>query len=272
MKTVPTPRRFSRDSVALFARDSLARRLHHDLLATPVGRAHVLRQLATAESADEATIFEEVRKYCKDPEIEKLVKKHAEDEARHAILFEECVSRQGVGDPGPVADELQVLKVLDKTLEKTEGRGFLASELGGGDTRESVAKAYLLLQVVEERALHQFRQMAPIFAKYDAATGEVLATVIADEERHLKYCYAIVARYAPDAAWAETHLQRFRDAEALAFRDVQGANLTALLDRDLLPVNTARFFGIISKLLRNSKMLPYTPTGLAGRADVRKAA
>ena len=114
--------------------------------------------------------------------------------------------------------------------------------------------------------------MAPIFAKYDPATAEVLATVIADEERHLKYCYAIVARYAADGAWAETHLQRFRDAEALAFRDVQGANLTALLDRNLLPVNTARFFGIVSKLLRNSKMLPYTPTGLAGRTDVRKAA
>jgi|GEM_PF-1567994 len=272
MKTASTPNRFSRDSVVLSVRDALARRLHLDLLATPVGRAHVLRQLATAESADEATIFEEVRKYCKDPEIEKLVKKHAEDETRHAQLFEECVTRQGVDDPGAVAEELQVLKVLDKTLEKTEGRGFLASELGGGDTRESVAKAYLLLQVVEERALHQFRQMAPVFAKYDAATAEVLASVIADEERHLKYCYAIVARYAPNEAWAALHLQRFRDAEALAFRDVQQANLTALLARDLLPATTARFFGIVSKLLRNSKMLPYTPTGLAGRPSTRKAA
>src|SRR5437762_979970 len=56
------------------------------VVATPAGRAYILQQVADAESSDEGAIFDHLLARVDDPELRRLVKRHAEDakdEDRH---------------------------------------------------------------------------------------------------------------------------------------------------------------------------------------------
>ncbi|HZS42288.1 MAG TPA: hypothetical protein VFF06_35905, partial [Polyangia bacterium] len=61
------------------------------LLATPEGRAHVLNQIADAESNGENQVFEHILAHVDDPQLRKLIEKHQADEIRHEKLFRACV-------------------------------------------------------------------------------------------------------------------------------------------------------------------------------------
>jgi hypothetical protein len=121
------------------------------------------------------------------------------------------------------------------------------------ESREDVMNAYLLLQVIEERALEQFSMVEPILRKYDAESADVLATIIRDEERHLKYCHAIVQKYAPDEATRIARLRKLRDAESEAFQEHQRGGLAHLVKSGYLSFFQSMFWSAFSKLgaLRN---------------------
>ena len=86
------------------------------------------------------------------------------------------------------------LKLIDR-LDRAVG-GFFAQPIRD---RRDVMQAYLMLQVIEERALTQFALFEVAFRGSDDETADVIAGIARDEERHLKYCHAIARRYAPDA-------------------------------------------------------------------------
>jgi hypothetical protein len=197
------------------------------LLSTARGRAFVLNTMADAESSDEGAIFELLEQRVDDPELQRMIRKHADDELRHAEMFRACVERNG-GTPGPVPDELRLIDRLDRALGDFFDRGI--------DSDRGVMEAYLLLQVIEERAITQFAIMEPIFRIYDPLSADVLVAIGADEERHLKYCHAISKRYAPDEATREATLARFRDIEARAFAANGSANMVHCLDQGITAI------------------------------------
>jgi hypothetical protein len=103
-------------------------------------------------------------------------------------------------------------------------------------------EAYLFLQVIEERAVYQYPAIERAFAKYDPETAAVIATVIRDETRHVKYCQAIAKRYAPDPQTLQDTLTHFRHVEARSIVE-HGHHVTALaLDRNLLAVTRPERF------------------------------
>lgn len=189
------------------------------LVAGARGRAFLLSFMANAEESDEGA-FDQLLARAEEPEVQKMVRLHAEDEARHARLLRERVARVGAA-----ADELPAeLRYIDRLDRMTGGdfrKGF------PNDTREvGLLKVYALLQVVEERGVAQFETIARSLEPHDPESARVIREIIADEERHVKYARAITRRYAPDDATRERIVAQFRALEERAF-DEHGRDFLA---------------------------------------------
>jgi rubrerythrin len=194
------------------------------LCRTPEGRAHVLAQVADAESSSEGQIFERALGRVDDPELRKLIEKHRADEIRHEALFRERLSRTGIDAKTPA--ELRIIDRLDSAVGGVLDRPI--------DSGRRVMEAYLLLQVLEERAVSSYPIMRRALQPHDPGSATTFEVVLADEERHLKYCRAIARRYAPSDEERQNTLTRFRAAEARAFRDNQLANARHVFARGLM--------------------------------------
>lgn len=229
-------------------RQLLSRQFLGSLLASAEGRAYVLTQAAIAESTDEGAVFAHVSQRVGDPELLRMVRKHAEDEERHAKLFFGCAERQGV----PLPEIPSNLRVLDRL----NGRlGIFDRRV---DTDRDVMDAYLVLQVIEERAIEQFGTIEPVLRRYDARSADVVTGIREDEARHLRYCRAITKRYAPTERIRIGRLRELREAEAAAFRDHQRSGLRHVLHANYLPAPSAFLWRTAADLLERRDVLPYT--------------
>ncbi|MEO6572545.1 MAG: ferritin-like domain-containing protein [Polyangiaceae bacterium] len=194
--------------------ERLTLRFLSNLLGTPAGRAHMLNQCADAEATDEGEMFDRILAQVDDPELARLVRRHQADELMHAEMFRACVARTGITPP-PVPQNLKLLARIDKAI-------------GGPkpvESRDDVMHAYLLLQVIEERATTQFAIFERAFRSVDPETADTFASIAKDEARHLKYCQAISKRYAPSEAVREKTLRELRVVESLAFAENSRANM-----------------------------------------------
>jgi rubrerythrin len=230
-------------------RDRLASRFLRLLVQSPEARAFILQQAAEAESTDEGALFDHVLAHVDDPELAKMVRKHRDDEIRHAEMFREQVKRQGV-PPGDVPNDLRVIDNIDRHLG-----GFFDKPI---TDRRGVMETYLLLQVVEERALHQFGLLERAMRRVDVPAADTIAAIAKDEARHLRYCHAISRRYAPSEATRVAALKKLRRVEAEAFRDHSSRNLKHMLDRGFLPPLPTLVWRGIQAVTSRSQALPYT--------------
>ena len=64
------------------------------LFSSPEGRAHVLAQAADGESSGESAIFNNALAHVDDPELQRVIRRHREDELRHERLFRERLAAQ----------------------------------------------------------------------------------------------------------------------------------------------------------------------------------
>jgi sphingolipid 4-desaturase/C4-monooxygenase len=196
------------------------------LVSTPAGRAHLLTLVADSESNDEGRIFAALAQY-EDPWLAGVVKRHSDDEARHAALLEARIVANGAGRP-VLPESLDMLGQLDAALD-----GLMSRPIS---SREDVMRAYLLLQVLEERAVSQLPLFVEAFAQVDPETSAVFATLLRDEQRHLGYCHAIARRYAPSLGVHDQTLTHFRQVEARVFAQGTMTNLAWVLERGMLDV------------------------------------
>ncbi len=244
-------------------REQMTLRFARRLLKSEKGRAHVLNQIADAESNGENQVFEHVLKHVDDPALRKMIEKHQADEIRHEQQFRACLKRTGV-EPGPVPSNLKLIDRLDRAVG-----GFFAEPITDG---KGVMEAYLMLQVIEERAVTQFKVFEEAFRELDPETADTFAQVARDEARHLKYCHAISKRYAPDEKTREETLTRFRALEAKCFAENSAANMDYTFSRGYFsggPV-VKGFWRGIQWLSKRSSKLPMTP--FAGDGEVALAA
>ncbi|MGH7856400.1 MAG: hypothetical protein ACREQY_03650, partial [Candidatus Binatia bacterium] len=70
----------------------------------------------------------------------------------------------------------------------------------------------------------------------DPESAAVVAAIVRDERRHVKFARAISARYAPDRETLERMLQAAREVEARAFDEHSRDFLRFMVERDLLAV------------------------------------
>jgi rubrerythrin len=184
------------------------------VVRTPKGRAMLLAQAADAEDNGEAVVFDQAIDLVDDPRFKKMIARHKADEIRHGMLFRECAERQGVPIP-PVPDDIKMLDHIDAELDRFFSRPLTSTD--------DVVRTFAILEAIEERAVVQFGIYERLYREFDPKTADVFAAVAADEERHLRYCRAIVRRYAKSEEHARDELARARKAEAIAFRRTEKA-------------------------------------------------
>lgn len=220
------------------------------LLRTPEGRKHVLSQVADAEHSGEARVFESMLAYtAHDAALARRIAKHRDDEIRHEALFRACVARQG-GSAPELPSELMMMNRLDAAV------GFITRPI---EDDRGVMEAYLVLQVLEERAVEQFALFIEAFRAVDPETARVFRDVARDEERHLRYCHAISARYAPEEATRRARLAELRRIEAQVYQDSQEANLHYTLEHGFIESAVVRAtWRAIGKAASTFGELPYT--------------
>jgi len=171
---------------------TLNRRYLRSLVRDPAALRFFLNNAADAESNGEATVFERVKPFL-DGQIAKLVERHAADEVRHAAMLVSALSSIG-GTPSTPPENLRMVLRLGEAA----GNVF-EKEL---QSREDVAKAYLLLYAVERRAIERFTLMEEALADVYPDIAEVFARIKKDEKTHLHYCVAVSKDALPDeAAW-----------------------------------------------------------------------
>jgi rubrerythrin len=239
-------------------------RFLRNVVATPPGRAYILSQVADAEGSDEGAIFDHLLAKVDDAELRRLVKRHADDEVRHAAMFRARVDAQGVTAPR-VPEELKILPRIAKRLD-----GVLSNEI---KSRRDIMNAYILLQVIEERAVTRFPLFEEAFRAVDPETADVFVAVAKDEERHLKYCHAIARRYAPDAETHAATLTRFRRAEAAVFAETSALNMEHLLEEGIVVLSRRqrvlwRGFGLVARTLGAQARTRFWKEGPAKAGDV----
>jgi rubrerythrin len=238
----------------------------HDLFSTPRGRAYVLTQAAEAESGGEQKIFDTLLEHVHDPELAKMVKKHKEDEERHAVLYGECAARQGARLP-TIPHELKVIDTVDEHIARVRGGVRFFDETRHDD--RYVMEGYLFLQVLEERAVQQFGVLADALRPFDPRSAAIVLEIDADERRHLRYCHAISKRYAPSQEVLESVLASFRRAEALAYREHTQKSLDFLIREGFVPRGPKALFwrGVKSATVLGE--LPWTDLGRPAREGLR---
>lgn len=202
-------------------REHLSMAFMKRVIATPEGRAHLLRELADAEGNGENGFFEEVLAKVDDVELRRIIRRHKEDELRHEKLFLEAAARTGVpAEPIPPQ-----VKYVERIFDAV---GFYDQPM---TSDEDIMNAYLLLQAIEERSVVQFKLFEEVFAETDAETADTFKAIRADEERHIKYCRAVAKKYAPSPEKLETKLAEMRALEARAFAENGRANMDYLFSR-----------------------------------------
>ncbi|HEX8953981.1 MAG TPA: ferritin-like domain-containing protein [Polyangia bacterium] len=214
-------------------RDRLSLRFIERVITSPEGRTHLLNQCADAEGNGENGFFEHILEHVDDPALAKMIAKHRDDELRHEQLFLAARDKTGI-DVGPVPDELKLIDRLDRAVGH-----FFAQPIRD---RRDIMQAYLMLQVVEERALTQFALFERAFRGVDDQTADVIAEIARDEDRHLKYCHAIARRYAPDERTQTETLRELRQVEARCFAENGRANMQHLFDRGWVAVGPVEKF------------------------------
>jgi hypothetical protein len=154
-----------------------------------------------------------------------MVRRHVDDEARHAKLLRERVRAVGVAPP-LVPRALSVVDRINRALGNL-GEGFV-------ENQRSVMEAYVLLEVVEERAVEQFPRIAAALDAVDPVSAEVVREIWKDEKRHVLYARAIGEKYAPDAETLAKTRSKFRVVEQRAFDENGGDVLRYALEQNLL--------------------------------------
>ena len=226
------------------ARQSLYPEFVLQLIRSPKGRAFHLNFMVDAEEGDEG-VFDDMLSRVEDPVVQKMVRTHSEDEKRHASLLRGCVARCGASSE-PVPSELRYIQRIDGLMG-----GAISAFRASKGPNTGIMEAYAMLQVVEERGVQQFPFVQRALLEVDPQSAAVLAEIICDEERHVKYAEAVSRRYAPDTQTLSQILTYCRQIEARAFAEYTRAYFRFALDHDLLAVS-----GVESEFWRAAASLP----------------
>ena len=177
------------------------------LCATPRGRAFLFQALANVEGDAELNAFEAMAGAVSDPQLQKVIRRHAADEARHAGLLEALAMKEGV-------PRIRVPRACNPMDDLEQATGVLRAPMRSG---EDVLRAYVLLQVIEERAVTQYPLYIEALRGLDDDAAAVLEKIQADELNHLRYCKAVTGRLAPSPAALAKTLKHYRAVGAWAF-------------------------------------------------------
>ncbi len=200
------------------------------LVQTPSGRAHLLAQIADAEGSAEAALFPRLLEATQgQPELQRALTRHAADEERHARQLEALLARTGAPRPS-LPSALNILTLVKRRLPWADEP--LTS-------RAALMRAFALLQVIEERAVHQFPLLATALRGVDDAAADTFERMTTEEAGHVKLCEALGQRFTDEPA-----------AREAALRDVRRAMLDAKAEHERLSLRHLQHEGLLGEGVR----------------------
>ena len=204
--------------------DAIDAQVRRHIFAQPAAMAFALSSYADAEASGEGKVFERALLHVQDERLRRMIRRHRDDETRHAFMLEN--RREALGLAAiPVPEHLKLIDILSR-----EAGGLLDLPM---DQDEHVADVYALLYVVEERALDEFARVAENLDRVgDAVTAQLFRDIGRDEERHLRYCEAIGRRYMGEAFAAR--LDEMRAIEQQVYGKQTREWMGHMLDRGFL--------------------------------------
>jgi hypothetical protein len=209
---------------------AMGRSLFRGLVSHAAGRAFVLSLMVAAEEGDESGVFDQLARRADDPELEKLIRRHQDDERRHAAMYRSCLTRNGL-DVQSVPDELLIIRAVACEAGVTVAAGS-ADAIA---LRRDVMNTYALLLAIEKRGVQRFPLIGAEFRRIgDHETADTFDRVTEDERRHTKYCEAIGRRYAADEQEWQGAVAMHRGIEGRAFRRVGRATVVHALRQGLV--------------------------------------
>ncbi len=181
---------------------------------------------ADAEANGENVVFERALKRATDPKLAQMIRKHQEDEIRHADMIEK--RREALGlKRYRIPAHLQMIDILS-----VEAGGILERPM---DSDADVGDVYALLYVIEERAVQNFGRLIQVYEDLgDMQTAAMFRSISEDEGRHLQYCKAVGKRYAGSEEAFFKEVSRIREIEARVFARVSRGFLIHLLETGML--------------------------------------
>jgi rubrerythrin len=216
----------------------LGRLMFRALVSHAEGRAFVLSLMVAAEEGDEAGVFDEMARRAGDPELERLIRRHQDDERRHAALYRACLSRNGL-EMLPIPDDLLIIRQVTREA----GHVFASDGAPESARRRDVMETYALLLAIERRGVERFPVIGAEFRRLgDHETADTFDQVTEDERRHTKYCEAIGRRFSADEGEWGRAVARYRDVERRAFRRTGAATFAYIVRGGLFwPGRLGRF-------------------------------
>jgi len=172
--------------------------LYRLVWADPHRRARKLLQFAEVEAEGARDLFR-AAETMRDPGLRRRLFAHARDEVRHAGLFRTrgLALRRTLANPGAA---------------KGLGDGLIAGERGFDKLeveKESVTSLLAFIHLSERAAAKAFAAYGAVL-DFDPDTRAVITQVARDEEGHMRYSHAELARLAPGSANRALWAARFR--------------------------------------------------------------
>jgi hypothetical protein len=164
--------------------DQLLRPLHRWVWLDPHRRARKLLRFAETE-ADGGRDLSRAAELTTDPLLRRLFLRHAGDELRHASLFR--------------TRGKDLLRSLPRARARREANWLAPGERGLDDLRvdgERIESLLAFLHLSEKAATRRFALYRDML-RHDPATRAVFGEVLEDEEFHMSYTHAQLARVAP---------------------------------------------------------------------------
>jgi rubrerythrin len=209
----------------------LDRTVRRYIFSQPRSAGFALSSYADAEAGGEGQIFERALLRATDPALSKMIRRHMEDEQRHARLIDE--RRESLGlESSPIPAHL---KLVDR-LSAAAG-DVLDAKM---DQDSDIARVYALLHVIEERAVEVFERSVTVLTDLgDHESAALFASIGEDEQRHLKYCRAIGRKYAGSDAAYVAMVEDMRIVEASVYAEVSRSFLKHMLTNGMLELPPA---------------------------------
>ena len=209
--------------------DRLLKPLHRWVWSDPNRRARKLLRFSGTE-ADGGRDLARAAELTRDPSLRRLYLRHADDEARHAVLFR--------------VRGRALLATLPHSRETLEANWLTPGERGLDDldvAGESEGKWLAFLHLSEKAAAHRFAAYQEVL-DCDPQTRDVFVRVLEDEAFHMSYTRKQLARIAPRKQglhlW-QARLERWWKAYlrlAVALASVLGGAMLALQYFVVLPL------------------------------------
>jgi hypothetical protein len=228
--------------------DRIKARLHRDIVADPVLHGMVLNLYLNGEQYPHRVSDYFPFAAVEEPELERRMRAHMADEDKHIALYTRAIEK--LGQPVTV-------QPLDEIFNGVIRRHTPASfALAAGDSRDTcrakLAHFFAHLHFLEKRVArsleYHFEACAHSPSDYPQ---KVIAAVLGDETRHVRYTREVVAEVLP-ARLAAGVLEVHARAERRANLDFSAGQLGRLVREQSarFPRMRGRIYGTCASLLR----------------------